>query len=320
MAVYRLFGLIASRSGDFFLGASLDSGFDGSTPMKAFVLAARPKTLPAAIVPVCIGCVLAHYLTGEWSPRLAIYTLASALWIQIATNFFNDAIDAQKGADTDARLGPVRVTASGQLSTKTVYAVAVFCLILAAVCGWPLIMARGWPMLVIGIPSLYLAYGYTGGPLPLAYRGLGELFVILFFGLVAVTGTVFVQTGEWYTEALVAGLAVGCLSAVLISVNNLRDVEEDRSNGKNTLAVRWGRPAVLNLVIAMTTVAYICAVCLFGARLESFYFIPSLIIGLFVVRNLCTHPPGPVYNKFLALSALQLILYALAFTMNVSFP
>lgn len=310
---------ITRRSGDFFLGASPDSGFDGIALMKAFVLAARPKTLPAAIVPVWIGCVLAYYLTGDWDPRLALYTFASALWIQIATNFFNDAIDAQKGADTDERLGPVRVTASGQLSTKTVYAVAVFCLILAAMFGWALFLVRGWPMLAIGIPSLYLAYGYTGGPLPLAYKGLGELFVILFFGLVAVTGTVFVQTGEWYAEALVTGLAVGCLSAVLISVNNLRDVDEDRGNGKNTLAVRWGRPAVLNLVTVMTTVAYICAVCLFGARLESLYFLPPLLIGLDLVKNLCTYPPGPVYNKFLALSALQLVLYAVAFTMNASF-
>lgn len=288
--------------------------------MKSYLIAARPKTLPAAIVPVWVGCALTLRLTGSWDGWLAFYTVVSALWIQIATNFFNDAIDAEKGADTDARLGPVRATASGRLSRKAVYSSAMVCLLLAAGFGWPLLMARGWPMMAIAIPSFYLAYGYTGGPLPLAYKGLGELFVIMFFGLVAVAGTVFVQTGDLYKESIVMGLAVGCLSAVLISVNNLRDVDEDRSNGKNTLAVRWGRPAVLNLVIVMTTVAYICAVCLFGARLELFYFLPSLIIGLFVVRNLCTHPPGPVYNKFLALSALQLILYALAFTMNVSSP
>lgn len=287
--------------------------------MKAFVLAARPKTLPAAIVPVWIGCVLAYYLTGDWDPRLALYTFVSALWIQIATNFFNDAIDAQKGADTDVRLGPVRVTASGQLSTKTVYAVAVFCLILAAMFGWALVLARGWPMLAIGIPSLYLAYGYTGGPLPLAYKGLGELFVILFFGLIAVTGTVFVQTGQWYAEALLTGLAVGSLSAVLISVNNLRDVNEDRANSKNTLVVKWGRNAVLNLICVETIVAYACAIWLFNVGFTWLFFVLPLALGLWIVYQLCKNPPGSFYNKILAMAAIQLVLYAVAFTVNASF-
>lgn len=287
--------------------------------MRSYILAARPKTLPAAIVPVWVGCALAYHLTGTWDGRLAFYTVTSALWIQIATNFFNDAIDAQKGADTDARLGPVRVTASGRLTHKTVHLAALLCLLLAAAFGWPLFEARGWPIVAIGIPSLYLAYGYTGGPLPLAYKGLGELFVILFFGLVAVAGTVFVQTGEWYAEALVTGLAVGCLSAVLISVNNLRDVAEDKRNGKNTLAVRWGSPAAVNLVVVMTLLAYICAVCLFDAGIHLLYFVPAFALGLVIVSRLCRHSPGVIYNKFLAMSALQLILYAVAFTVNTCF-
>ena len=286
--------------------------------MKSYILAARPKTLPAAIVPVWVGCVLAYRLTGTWDAWLAFYTVASALWIQIATNFFNDAIDADKGADTEARLGPLRATASGRLPGKTVYASALLCLLLAAAFGWPLFMARGWPMIAIALPSFYLTYGYTGGPLPLAYKGLGELFVILFFGLVAVTGTVFVQTGDWYAEAIVAGLGIGCLSAVLISVNNLRDVDEDRSNGKNTLAVKWGREAALNLVWVMTIVAYICGVWLFGAGLNLLSFLPAFLLGLLIIVSICKHPPGRIYNKFLAMSALQLILYALAFTVNCS--
>ena len=301
----------------FFLGGSRNSGFYLLASMKSYILAARPKTLPAAIVPVWVGCALTLRLSGSWDGWLAFYTVVSALWIQIATNFFNDAIDAEKGADTDARLGPMRVTASGRLSRKAVYSSAMVCLLLAAGFGWPLLMARGWPMMAIAIPSFYLAYGYTGGPLPLAYKGLGELFVIMFFGLVAVAGTVFVQTGEWYPESLLAGLAVGCLSAVLISVNNLRDVDEDRGNGKHTLAVRWGRPVVINLVCLMSFAAYACATVLFGIGSGLLYFVPALALGLVIVHGLCKYPPSSIYNKFLALSALQLVLYAAAFTVNV---
>ena len=129
--------------------------------MKSYILAARPKTLPAAVVPVWVGCVLAYYLTGTWDILLAVYTLMSAIWIQIATNFFNDAIDSEKGADTEARLGPVRATASGKLSSKTVYGVAFVCLLIACVFGALLFLERGWPILAIGVPSLYLCYGYT---------------------------------------------------------------------------------------------------------------------------------------------------------------
>jgi 1,4-dihydroxy-2-naphthoate octaprenyltransferase len=284
--------------------------------MNAYLLAARPKTLPAAIVPVWVGCALAYHLTGAWDGWLAFYTVMGAVWIQVATNFFNDAIDSEKGADTDARLGPVRATATGRLSLKTVYIAAFVCLLLASAFGWPLFVARGWPMIVIAVPSFYLAYGYTGGPFPLAYKGLGELFVILFFGLVAVMGTVFVQTGVWYVEALVAGLAIGCLSAVLIAINNLRDVDEDSSNDKRTLAVKWGRPAVLRLVWMMCLIAYTSAVWLFGSVSGLLYFLPAFIVGLLIIANIYKHLPGQIYNKFLAMAALQLILYAVAFMLN----
>jgi 1,4-dihydroxy-2-naphthoate octaprenyltransferase len=284
--------------------------------MNAYLLAARPKTLPAAIVPVWVGCALAYHLTGAWDGWLAFYTVMGAVWIQVATNFFNDAIDSEKGADTDARLGPVRATATGRLSLKTVYIAAFVCLLLASAFGWPLFVARGWPMIVIAVPSFYLAYGYTGGPFPLAYKGLGELFVILFFGLVAVMGTVFVQTGVWYVEALVAGLAIGCLSAVLIAINNLRDVDEDSSNDKRTLAVKWGRSAVLRLVWMMCLIAYTSAVWLFGSVSGLLYFLPAFIVGLLIIANIYKHLPGQIYNKFLAMAALQLILYAVAFMLN----
>ncbi|MGJ8676021.1 MAG: 1,4-dihydroxy-2-naphthoate octaprenyltransferase [Akkermansiaceae bacterium] len=282
--------------------------------MKSYLLAARPKTLPAAIVPVWIGVLVAYNLMDYWRPWLAFFTAMSAVWIQIATNFFNDAIDSDKGADTDARLGPVRATASGQLSRKTVYTAACVCLLLAAVFSLPLIQERGWILILIGLPSFYLSYGYTGGPLPLAYRGLGELFVILFFGIVAVTGTVFVQTGGWHLEGVIAGLAVGCLSAVLISINNLRDEDEDRSNHKNTLAVQWGRRSALVLLYTINLVSYLCLIFMVESWREALFFLPAILVGTIVLIKVTTTPAGTKYNQFLALSAIQLILYAIAYT------
>ncbi len=282
---------------------------------KACLLAARPKTLPAAIVPVWAGCVLAWKLSGNFNLLLALCTVGGAISIQIATNFFNDAIDAKKGADTEHRLGPTRVTASGMMESKTVMRLAMLFLGLAVACGVVLYQARGWPIIAIGIPSSFLAYGYTGGPFPLAYRGMGELFVILFFGLVAVTGTVFIQTGGWPREALLLGLQTGLLSAVLISINNMRDREEDATTGKRTLAVRFG-PKVAVAVIwlevkiaAFAGLAWIAfdhpALAIAGA--------PVFLLGLRIMWGVMTFPPGPAFNRLLALGGVQLIIFAAAY-------
>ena len=280
------------------------------THWKAWLLASRPKTLPAAIVPVWAGGVLAWELTGSFDLALALFTLFGALFIQVATNFFNDVIDAEKGADTKDRVGPQRATVSGLLTPRAVYLGAIGMLLLASLCGVFLIQERGWPILAIGIPSLYLSYGYTGGPFPLAYRGVGEVFVILFFGLVAVTGTVFVQTGNWYFEALLLGLQIGLLSAVLIAVNNYRDVEEDREVAKNTLAVRFGRPMVRWLILLMTITP---ALIILGHPNYSVeWFLPSLVLALgFVSVELKFLRSDGVPSFLLGLSALHLILFVL---------
>ena len=224
---------------------------------KDWIDAARPKTLAAAVAPVLVGTVIGwRFGGGTWHPWLAFCTLFSCMALQIATNFFNDAIDFVKGTDTAARLGPRRITASGVVTPKQVLTAACVVLVLAAALSVPLILARGWPIIAIGLPSLYFCYGYTGGPAPLAYRGLGELFVILFFGLVAVTGSAFVQSGQWHFEALVAGVQIGCLSTVLIAVNNMRDVAEDTKSGKNTLAVRFGTTFAKVEITALIVIAY----------------------------------------------------------------
>jgi 1,4-dihydroxy-2-naphthoate polyprenyltransferase len=208
--------------------------------MKSWLLAARPKTLSAAIVPVLAGTALAAREASGVIWWVFACALFGAVFIQIATNFINDALDFKKGTDTGERLGPTRVTQAGLLSADGVMRGAWVCLILAAMCGVPLLYRGGWPMLVVGLTSIFAAYAYTGGPYPLAYHGLGEVFVVIFFGLVAVGGTFYALTLRLTRSSLMAGLAVGSLATVLLVINNLRDVEGDRRNNKRTLAARFG--------------------------------------------------------------------------------
>ena len=207
--------------------------------IQSWLLAFRLKTLTAALVPVIVATALASFLKFQFSFFLLGCLLISATAIQIATNLFNDAVDFEKGAD-QKRVGPVRVTQSGLISVKTVYSVALVFLFVALLFGIPLVQKGGGPLVVIGLSSLALAYGYTGGPFPLAYLGLGDLFVILYFGIIAVSTSFFILTGEWSGASVLLGLQVGFLSAVLIALNNLRDRPEDQKVHKNTLAVRLG--------------------------------------------------------------------------------
>jgi 1,4-dihydroxy-2-naphthoate octaprenyltransferase len=297
------------------LEAAHPSAFVRAIAMNAlfdWIAAARPKTLGAAIAPVATGCALAQRISGRIDWTLALCTLGSCMALQIATNFFNDVLDAQKGADTAARLGPRRLTSTGAVSPAAMRFSAWLMLVLAATLAAPLIEARGLPILLIGLPSLYFCFGYTGGPLPLAYHGLGELFVILFFGLVAVIGTAFVQTGEWYVDALAAGLQIGCLSTVLIAINNLRDVEEDRRSAKRTLAVRFGVGFARFEIIALIAAAHLLGAHWFRIGWETAFTRPllTLPVGLFVAWRILVEPPGRGHNRLLGISGLQLLLFA----------
>ncbi len=205
--------------------------------LKPWLLAARPKTLSASVVPVLIGTALAPRPI-LWS--MFAFALIGALCIQIATNFVNDALDFRKGADTVERLGPTRVTQAGLISADQVLRAAYVFFTIAALCGIPLILRGGWPLLAIGLTSVAAAYIYTGGPYPLAYNGLGELFVMIFFGFVAVGGSYYVQALTISAEVLLGGFIAGSLATVLLVINNLRDVESDRKTNKRTLAVRLG--------------------------------------------------------------------------------
>jgi 1,4-dihydroxy-2-naphthoate octaprenyltransferase len=289
-----------------------------------WLLAARPKTLGAAIAPVLVGSVLGWKLSGQFCVWLMLATLGSCMCLQIATNLFNDAVDHLKGSDTKERLGPVRITASGMMPAKTVLCVAASLLLLATLLAFPLLIYRGWPILAIGIPSLWFCYGYTGGPMPLAYRGLGELFVVLFFGLVAVTGSAFIQSGHWHFEAIIAGLQIGMLSTVLIAINNLRDIEEDTKSGKRTLAVRFGKRFGRWEIAALCAGAYLLnGFWHDGDEFRGTWYwawlLPPLAfpIGVVIVDWIWHRDPSTYYNKVLAMAGVQLLVFALLLSVGM---
>lgn len=215
-------------------------GTTNAAGWRVWLEATRPKTLPAAVAPVVVGTALA-WREGAFEAAAAAACLGFALLIQVGTNFANDYYDFLKGADTAERVGPRRAVASGLIAPATMRAAMIAVFAAAFALGLTLLAYGGWPLLVIGVASIVCGVAYTGGPYPLAYHGLGDVFVFIFFGLVAVGATAFVQTGVLTGEALAAGAAVGGLAANILVANNYRDVETDAKAGKHTLLVRWGR-------------------------------------------------------------------------------
>ncbi len=210
------------------------------SPLGVWILAARLKTLSAAIIPVLLGIALAsRSVSIDWP--IAICILFSAVAIQIGTNLANDYADFKSGADTSSRQGPTRVTQAGLLSPVQVKRGANIAFAIAFLFGIPLIMKGGILIAVIGIIGIACGWLYTSGPYPLGYNGLGELFVILFFGFAAVMGTIFLLTGSWTLQSAIIATVPGCHAAALLAANNLRDMETDRKAGKHTLAVRFGQ-------------------------------------------------------------------------------
>lgn len=208
-------------------------------PLKTWLMAVRVPTLPAAVVPVLVGSATA-LADGFFKPLAFAAALLASLLIQIGTNLANDYFDHEKGADTVERLGPVRVTQSGLIPPATVRNAMILCFALAALCGVYLIYVGGWPILVIGVLSIAAGILYTGGPFPLGYNGLGDVFTFIFFGVVAVMGTDYLHTGQFRGVALLASLPVAMLVTAIIVVNNLRDAPTDARAGKRTLAVIFG--------------------------------------------------------------------------------
>ena len=209
------------------------------TRTQAWVLAIRPRTLSAGAAPVVAACGFAA-ADGVFARLPALAALAGALLIQIGTNLANDYYDFMKGGDTGERLGPVRVTQAGILAPRAVFRGMGVSLVLATLIGVYLASVAGWPVIVIGLVSMLMAVCYTGGPYPLSYNGLGDVFVFVFFGLVATAATYYVQAQTWSADSIVAGAGLGAFSTAMLVVNNLRDRETDGAAGKRTLAVRFG--------------------------------------------------------------------------------
>ncbi|ATB39110.1 1,4-dihydroxy-2-naphthoate octaprenyltransferase [Cystobacter fuscus] len=236
--------------------------------LKTWLMAARPKTLTAALVPVMVGTALAFGLgVGRWLPALA--ALVGSMFIQVGTNLTNDYFDFKKGADTAERVGPQRVTQSGLISPGTVLASALVCFGLAVLTGIYLVVVGGWPIVAIGLASVLAGYSYTGGPFPLAYHGLGDVFVFVFFGLVAVPGTFYVQSLTVTPAAWWAAIPVGAIGTALLVVNNLRDAATDVKAGKRTLVVRLGLSAGRAEYVALLALAFATPLTMWSLGLSS---------------------------------------------------
>lgn len=283
-------------------------------------MASRPKTLPAALAPVLVGMALAYADGGfRWLPALA--AAAGALLLQIGANFANDYFDFFKGADTHERLGPTRVTASGLIGHGELRwgMVAVFGL--AGLAGLYLIYVGGWPILAIGVASILGALLYTGGPFPFGYHGLGDFFVFIFFGLVAVGGTYYVQTLTLTPLVLLAATPVGALITNILVVNNYRDIETDARAGKRTLAVMLGRRGARMEYLLLLAVAYLVPLALWlGFGWTPWVMLPWLTLPLAVplVRAMFTSIDGPTLNVTLAGTARLSLFFGLLFALGIA--
>ncbi len=224
------------------------------SPVRNWVLASRPKTLPVAIAPVLVGSAMA-WDDGGFNFFVAVVTVTCALLITIGTNFCNDYADFVHGADTEKRKGPVRVTQAGLIAPHHVKSAIIVVFSLATALGVILIYRGGWVVLLIGFASILAGILYTAGPWPYGYKGLGDLFVLIFFGPIAVGGTYYVQTLEITSGVIIAGLAPGLLSVAILTVNNIRDIEEDRKANKKTLVVQLGRKFGIGLWLGCVVIA-----------------------------------------------------------------
>ncbi|MSR88760.1 MAG: 1,4-dihydroxy-2-naphthoate polyprenyltransferase [Candidatus Margulisbacteria bacterium] len=275
--------------------------------LNSWFLAVRPKTLAASICPVVIGSVLA-YKEGYFAWIWLALSVSAALLVQIGTNLANDYYDFKKGADTAARIGPIRVTQSGLIAPHRVKFAFILCFVLAFLMALYLAYRGGWPIIVIGVLSILFGYLYTGGPYPLAYSGLGDITAFVFFGPVAVAGTYYVHVLSWSFESVLIGMAPGLFSMGILAVNNLRDVIGDAIANKRTLAVRFGVKFV-----RLEYVFSIAAAVFLGMSRVSVWmgavFIPALPI-IKVVLN-CD---GEILNKALADTGRLLVIYTILFT------
>lgn len=289
--------------------------------LQKWIIAARPRTLPASLAPVIVGAALAA-ADQSFKPGPALAAALIALLLQIGANFANDVFDFQKGADTSERLGPVRVTLSGLLTQKQVLIGMWITFGLAGLLGIYLAVQAGWILILVGALAILSAIAYTGGPYPLGYNGLGEVFVFIFFGLVAVNGTYYVQAGQLTPASLWASAAVGLLTVNILVVNNLRDIATDRASGKRTLAVRFGEMWTRREYAVLLAAAYLIPLLMALTGLASAWVLLTLASvprSVRLVRDIYSLQGRPL-NKALAGTGSFELLFSLLFAAGLLIP
>jgi 1,4-dihydroxy-2-naphthoate octaprenyltransferase len=289
--------------------------------LRIWLMAARPRTLPAAIAPVLVGTAAAIEHHGSL-PRVAgfIAALIGSIFIQIGTNLANDYSDAKRGADTVDRLGPVRVTAAGLVAPRSVLVATWLAFAIAVGAGIYLAILAGWLIIAVGAASIAAGVLYTGGPRPYGYAGLGELFVFLFFGLVAVNGSYYVQLErlDWLPFGL--SIAVGCLATAILVVNNVRDIETDRRANKRTLAVRMGRESARRFYLALIGAAYLALLVTLALNGGPWWALLGLVTAPLALRPasaVLTLTDGPALNGALAGTGALLGAFSLAVSVGL---
>lgn len=285
----------------------------------SWIEAARPQTLPAAFVPVLVGSTVAfHANEFLWIPSLV--ALLCAFLIQIGTNFANDYYDYIKGADTDDRLGFTRATASGKITARQMWTATVGTMGLAFLVGLYLVWIGGWQILLIGVCSLIFGIAYTGGPYPIGYNGLGDIFVFIFFGIIAVMGTHFVNALQWSAMAFWASIPVGALAVNILVVNNLRDIEQDKQAGKKTLGVLLGEQALkweylFMLLLAFAIPPHFYFKLNFGYWIWLPFFAVPFAIKL--LHTVWTHTNKRKLNDTLKYTAMFMTLFGVLFSVGM---
>jgi 1,4-dihydroxy-2-naphthoate polyprenyltransferase len=286
--------------------------------MHPLVEAARPRTLPAAVAPVLVGTAAATRTLETLAWDRAALALVVALSLQVAVNYANDLFDGVRGVDTEARTGPRRAVASGLVMPRRMRDAMIGALVVAGLAGLALAWLVGWELLLVGAVAMLAALGYSGGPRPYASAGLGELFVFVFFGLVATVGSAYVQDGAVTTVAVLAGVAMGCFATALLVVNNLRDIPTDEAVGKVTLAVRLGEDRTRWLYVALVVAAYVLLAPLVVLTSEGWLALAavSLVVAWKGIERVRHAALGPQLIVALGHTAQAQLLFAVLLTVG----
>lgn len=287
--------------------------------LQHWLLAIRPKTLGISIAPVIAGCSLAWAETASFDALLAITTLLAAICIQIGTNLYNDAADFERGADTAERLGPKRAAAQGWFTAKEIKRAALLFFGLAFLIGIYLAFQGGWPIVAIGLLSLFAGYSYTGGKKPIAYSASGEIFVFIFFGLAAVAGTYYLQTLNLSISSLLFGCAIGFLAATVLLVNNYRDLETDRKANKLTLSFYLGREKSKWLYATLLLLPFTLPLTNPQFQPDIWLLLLALPFALWLIAQFFRQPPGKIFNVILARTAVLQLIFSLLLALSLVF-